>query len=176
MRRRRQTLSTALRRQAAVAISEQVQQLPGWQQAGNLALYLAADGEADPGPVAAIARAAGKTTYLPEIQADDSLRFAPFDEDTPMRENRFGIPEPQSESRPARAMNVVLLPLVAWDYRGHRLGMGGGFYDRSLAEAPGVIKVGVAFELQRVDSLPTEAWDIDLDFVVTETTLHRCQG
>jgi 5-formyltetrahydrofolate cyclo-ligase len=73
-------------------------------------------------------------------------------------------------------LDIILLPLVAWDTQGHRLGMGGGYYDRSLAGVQNVIKVGLALELQKVEALVTEPWDIRMDFVATENGLIQCQG
>lgn len=71
-------------------------------------------------------------------------------------------------------INVFLLPLVAFDTNGNRLGHGGGFYDKLLYCYPEAKKIGLAFDLQKVDSVPTEAHDIKLDAVITETQIYRC--
>ena len=101
----------------------------------------------------------------------------PYTETTPMAVNYFGIPEPDISPRkrcPPRALDVVLMPLVAFDESGNRLGMGGGFYDQTFSyksRAANVSKpllIGVAYEFQRVDLLPTNWWDIGLDGIVTE--------
>lgn len=94
--------------------------------------------------------------------------------------NRFGIPEPDRNAKrlPSRLLSVVLLPLVGFDSDGNRLGMGGGFYDRtfgyaihSSARRPRLI--GVAYECQRsADGLPRRPWDVPLDGVVTEAGLR----
>ena len=101
----------------------------------------------------------------------------PYTKTTPMAVNYFGIPEPDITPRkrcPTRSLDVVLMPLVAFDESGNRLGMGGGFYDQTFSyksRSGNVSKpflIGVAYEFQRVDSLPTNWWDISLDGIVTE--------
>jgi 5-formyltetrahydrofolate cyclo-ligase len=83
---------------------------------------------------------------------------------------QFGIPEPppDAETIPLNALDVVLVPGVAFDRAGRRLGRGLGFYDRLLAEVPG-IKCGVAYDWQIVPELPAEPHDISVDFIVTPT-------
>ena len=76
-------------------------------------------------------------------------------------------------------MDLLFLPLVAFDTHGNRMGMGGGFYDRSLAflqQKNGLKKpvlAGLAHEIQKVEQLLTQNWDIPLDFVITEKQLYR---
>ena len=95
--------------------------------------------------------------------------------------NRFGIPEPaEAEILPAEAMAMIVMPLVGFDARGQRLGMGGGWYDRSLAfrldrPAPPPWLVGAGFAVQRVDALPIESWDVPLDAVCTESDTTPCR-
>jgi 5-formyltetrahydrofolate cyclo-ligase len=108
------------------------------------------------------------------------LRFARIRRETPMTRNRFGIAEPL-DARPLRArqLDLLLMPLVGFDHRGFRLGMGGGFYDATLAfmrhrrnwRKPRL--VGIAYECQRVESLPHDPWDMPLDAVLTERQLYR---
>ena len=97
--------------------------------------------------------------------------------------NRFGIPEPATTSREiksARNLDLILLPLVAADRHGNRLGMGGGFYDNSLAflhrrhiwKLPHII--GVAHDFQIVDNLPSDPWDVQLNALITDTNHYNC--
>ena len=97
--------------------------------------------------------------------------------------NRYGIPEPQcprDELVEAAEIELVLIPLLAFDRRGHRLGSGAGYYDRSFAflrevERPALpLLVGVAYAFQEVESIAPEAWDVPLDFVATEHELIEC--
>lgn len=127
----------------------------------------------------------GKACYLPIVpkRFGRPMRFARLGATTRWYDNRFGIAE-NYDPRPARArqMDVIFLPLVGFDLNGNRLGMGGGFYDATLAflrsrrawRKP--VLVGTAFELQKMDSIPSEAWDARLDFVVTERRVYRMRG
>jgi len=117
--------------------------------------------------------------YLPVLNDRPAprLRFARYLPGMPLVPNRFGILEPSLPRRallPARAIDLLLMPLVAFDVGGNRLGMGGGYFDRTLAfrrrarlwRRPRLVGVGYAF--QQVTALPTAPWDVPLDAVVTE--------
>jgi 5-formyltetrahydrofolate cyclo-ligase len=88
----------------------------------------------------------------------------------------FGILEPRHERRRPVSLaeaDVVLLPLLAWDEKGQRLGYGAGYFDRALAVARGTTKVGLGLESQRLPDIPTSRHDVPLDIVVTETRVVR---
>jgi len=113
------------------------------------------------------------TTYVPMLDGE-TLQFAPWSEHTPYSTNRFGIIEPevpQNQWVTAEQLDAVLVPLVAFDNSGHRMGMGGGFYDKTFSNRrnqPGPPwLIGVAHELQRVDTVYPEWWDVTLDKIVT---------
>ncbi|MEP5568223.1 MAG: 5-formyltetrahydrofolate cyclo-ligase [Halioglobus sp.] len=176
LRLRRKAVPQRQRDLAAIGLAHNVTAIPGWEDASRVAIYFASDGEADPSLVAKALYLSKRAPYLPVIQQDKTLLFAPWEASGELRENHFGIPEPQTTACTAEALDIVLMPLVGWGVGGQRLGMGGGYYDRSLATAAHVIKVGVAFEMQRVDDLVTDPWDIRMDFIVTESALIECQG
>ena len=106
-----------------------------------------------------------------------------WDGQTPLQANRFGILEPQSEfgqlGLANQAISCVLMPLVAFDRYGHRMGMGGGYYDRMLADLPSLPVqqrpwlLGWAHSLQQVDHLIPQPWDIGLDACITEQACHH---
>lgn len=113
---------------------------------------------------------------LPVLHEENQLRFAPWRPGDPLVTNRFGIPEPDvdpASALPAQAMSLVAMPLVGFDPGGRRLGMGGGWYDRSFAfrnaAMPPPWLVGVGFEAQCVDALDAESWDVLPDAICTET-------
>lgn len=146
-------------------------------RAKRYAGFVSNDGEPDLSGLRYCSLAIGKTPYLPVIHGD-RLWFLRHDD--PMMPNRFGIPEPRSGpgARIAPlALDLVLMPLVAFDNFGARLGMGGGFYDRTFGylrhrrhwRRPRLI--GVAFEFQRVERIPAQPWDVRLDGVMTERGL-----
>ena len=177
LRQRRQALGADIQRLAAQALTDFVVGIPDWPGAQRIALYLAADGEIDPGPLGALAHTQGKQLFLPVIKPDNSLSFAAWLTQDSLLVNRYGIPEPPAHARrcPATDLDIIFLPLVGWDARGGRLGMGGGFYDRSLSGVTGPLLVGLAHSSQQVDRIPRDNWDISLDFIATEASLHCCQ-
>ena len=149
----------------------------------HVAGYLSTDGEPDLGEVFRRLFAAQKQVYLPVVTGPGRpLDFYPYHATSVLKPNRFGILEPVGtvdDARSARFIDLVLVPLVAFDTCGNRLGMGGGFYDRSFAFLSAGLGwqrpclVGVAYECQRHPRLPTEAWDIPLRAIVTERGLMR---
>ena len=179
LRAARAALDDAARVAAAAAVARQLAPLLEERAPASVAGYVAVGGELDVGEALRGCRARGATTLLPALHGD-GLVFLPFDETSVMRANRFGIDEPLVDATARVApgdVDVVLVPLVGFDEALNRLGMGGGFYDRSFAarrerDAPPLL-VGVAHELQRVPSVFPDWWDVPLDVVVTETGVRR---
>jgi len=182
LRQQRRALSTQQQNLHAQSLSHLVCRDKLFLNAKRIACYLAEDGEIDPLHIIEKAWQYKKDIYLPVLPpTGKSLFFAPFKFNTPLKPNRFGILEPDVHPNKwigARQLNLILLPLVAFDTEGNRLGMGGGFYDRSLAftshrkqwHSPHLI--GLAHELQKVDALPCESWDVPLNMIATEKTLY----
>ncbi|MFW5824146.1 MAG: 5-formyltetrahydrofolate cyclo-ligase [Marinobacter sp.] len=183
LRHLRRSLNPHQQQQAATRLANTLRRHPQVMRARAIGLYLPNDGEIDPGIFMAQTLRRNVRFYLPVLHPIHSgqLAFCRYNEDTPMAPNRFGIPEPVFHSRRIRSawsLDVVLMPLVGFDEEGGRLGMGGGFYDRSFAFTrirprlrPTLI--GLAHELQRVERLPVEPWDIPLDAVVTDERIYR---
>ena len=175
LRERRRSLPPQQRIAAAEALAGRLLALPFLPASGYVAGYWAMDGEIGLHAVAA-ATARHRCIYcLPVLHDDGTLRFAPWRAGDALVTNRYGIPEPDvtpAGALRAEDMAVLVMPLVGFDADCHRLGMGGGWYDRSLAfrhdrPAPPWL-VGAAFAAQRVDALPREAWDVRLDAVCCE--------
>lgn len=150
------------------------------RSAVHIAAYLPNDGEQSLVPFIERLWRMNKHCYLP-VLFGKRLWFYPYDRHTRLRLNRFAIPEPRLAQRKRRhlsALDVVLTPLVAFDGRGNRLGMGGGFYDRTFAylahrrhwRRPLIL--GVAHDFQEVEALPAQPWDVPLAGVVTERGLR----
>lgn len=177
LRAARRQIGRAERRAAGIALARRLIVLPAFQRARRVAAYWPADGEIDPLPALTRAHALGKTCYLPVLcrLRDGQLHFAPWQPGAPLARNRYGIQEPLCPRRmwlAPRMLDLVLLPLVGFDAAGNRLGMGGGYYDRSFAfvlrnvwRRPRLI--GVGFDQQRVSALPGRPWDVPLDAVLT---------
>lgn len=175
MRARRRALPAPERIAAAAPLAERLLALPFAPRTGAVAGYWAMDGEI---PLHAwqLRLPAGVRYCLPVLHADETLRFAPWSPGMPLAPNRYGIPEPQVSDDALLApaeLDLVVLPLVAFDARGHRLGMGGGWYDRSFAfrtthPAPPRL-VGAAFALQQAEDIAPQPWDVPLDAVCTDS-------
>jgi 5-formyltetrahydrofolate cyclo-ligase len=152
----------------------------------HIAIYVAHDGEADPSAIVTLARRNRCEIYLPAI-ADYRRRrmeFRRYSHDTSLRPNRYGIGEPERAAPriAVRHLDLVLLPLVAIDPRGTRLGTGAGFYDRCLQHLRSGRRwrrpklIGLGYEFQRVASLDARAWDVPLDALLTEKNLYALKG
>jgi len=164
LRAQRRALPAAARIAAADGLAERLLALPFAPQSGFVAGYWALDGEIGLHRWQLSLPAAVR--YCLPILHDQALRFAPWAPGQPLKSNRYGIP------LPAEAMVLVACPLVGFDARGRRLGMGGGWYDRSFAfrqrQAAPPWLVGVGFAVQQVPELAAEPWDVPVDAVCTE--------
>ena len=180
MREARRGLAPEMRHAAAEAAAKHVLALPDYKHARRIAVYMAVDAELDPEPFLKGARDDGKEIYLPVLAGEEFLHFQAYATGMPLRPNRYRIPEPVDDPRTALQpadLDLVLAPLVAFDIRGHRLGMGGGYYDRSFAflkdkHAEKTLLIGLAYECQKVAALPSESWDVPLAGVVTEQQFY----
>lgn len=181
IRRRRMALSANEQAQAASALVQQVLSAPALMARQHFALYLSNDGEINTAPLIAALLAYGKTLYLPILHpvVPGYLVFQHYDQHTPMTTNRFGIAEPAlncATIKPVAELEVIFTPLVAFDKQGNRLGMGGGFYDRTLAQLPKnhhTALIGLAHQCQLVSELPVAAWDQPLDGIITPTEYYQ---
>jgi 5-formyltetrahydrofolate cyclo-ligase len=184
LRRRRRTLTVAARATAARSFARIAAESHLLHPGMRVAAYLAYAGEADAGPLIALAQRRQCQLYLPAvISARRSImRFVRYTRAVRLQRNPFGILEPRHGPRDAIAplqLDVIFVPLLAFDDRGWRLGSGAGFYDRCLRHLhaerhwrrPKLI--GIAYEFQRTAQLQPQCWDIPLDGVITEQCFRR---
>jgi 5-formyltetrahydrofolate cyclo-ligase len=173
-------LTTSQQQSASKLIAEHVIQTVYFQQSHNIAFYLAAKGEVDPGIILQEALEKDKTCFLPILhpQQHNHLKFGRYEQGAPLAANDFGILEPTGKVAciEPSLLDLVITPLVAFDVHGHRLGMGGGFYDRTFAfkhanphRQP--LLMGVGYHFQRCLELPTQSWDVPLDIAVTDQAI-----
>lgn len=174
MRQQRQALSTQQQHHAARRLARKLAQHLRLRQARRIALYVGHKGELDPWRFASLWQE-GKTLYLPVLHPDGSNRLLFVRTGDRWRRNRFGIREPVWRSQdvcPLSRLDVLLVPLLAFDRQGGRLGMGGGFYDRTLASLPAWGRrpwcLGVGYRFQEVAALPLARWDQPLDGIITD--------
>jgi 5-formyltetrahydrofolate cyclo-ligase len=182
MRARRDELPPRSRLIAAEGLARHVHELAPLAQAQRVAGYWAVRGEI---PLHALLAPRPEFDYcLPCVGDDATLRFAPWLPGAGLRQNRYGIPEPDvtpAEQLAPAALDVVLVPLLAFDRHGTRLGSGGGYYDRSFAflreraRPARPLLVGVGYAFQEVERLAPAAWDVALDFVATDAELIACR-
>lgn len=183
LRARRAALSNAEQKLAARRLAARVGGTRLFRACERIACYLASDGEIDPSDVIERIWRTHKTAYLPVLsdRGGARLRFAPIVPGAELTPNRYGIPEPRVPARAlvrAPELDLLLLPLVAFDAQGNRLGRGAGYYDRTLAflrarrflRKPRVL--GLAHDFQRVDAVPTDSWDVPLDGIVTDRAVY----
>lgn len=177
IRQQRRALSPEQQTLAAKRLRKKLVNSPLFLRSKHIAFYLPNDGEIDPTPVMEEAWKRGKTCYLPALTPlGKKLLFVRFEKGDKLVPNKFKIPEPKPlkhQCRQAWALNLVITPLVAFDNTGGRLGMGGGYYDRSFsflrqkqAQKPSLL--GVAHAFQERQELPRQAWDIPLDAIFTD--------
>ena len=164
----RQAIAAERHAQLSAALDDHLTRLLASRQPGVLAFCWPIRAEFDCRPLAQRLMDRGWRICVPTVvKADAPMTFRAWAADSAMTVDRHGIPIPADGA--VLIPDVVLLPLVAFDARGFRLGYGGGYFDRTLAGiAPRPLAVGVGFELARVDSIRPQAHDIPLDAVVTE--------
>lgn len=183
LRARRGALTPMQQQQAALGVLRQLMKLPVFMRSHHVALYIAADGEIDPAPIAQQLWKMNKYCYLPVLHPIKQrlLWFVRYQADTLLKPNRFGIPEPDpfhSHQLPANLLDVALLPLVGFDRSGARLGMGAGFYDYTFAFKQQKQKgrpylIGLAHECQEVEKLDSANWDVPLYGIASDKEMIK---
>lgn len=182
LRRTRLGLSEEQQQRASIGFIDSFDTQFRQNKPKRVALYLAMDGELDLGPFIEQCRAWQIEVFLPIIDnVHSTLSFGKYNPETQLINNRFSIPEPiHSETVKPWQLDQVLFPLVGFDEQGGRLGMGGGFYDRTFANThlwPARPKmIGVAHECQKVDHIPRERWDVELEGVLTDERYYAANA
>ncbi|WP_126354659.1 5-formyltetrahydrofolate cyclo-ligase [Cedecea lapagei] len=180
IRQRRRSLTPAEQHTFAQQAAERMLVFEPVIHAQTVALFLSFDGELNTTPLIEGLWQAGKEVYLPVLHpfSPGNLLFLRYTPTSRLVTNRLKILEPELDVRdvlPLNKLDVLITPLVAFDAKGQRLGMGGGFYDRTLQhwQQHGLYPVGLAHDCQQVDELPVEQWDIPLPAVVTPSRLWQ---
>jgi 5-formyltetrahydrofolate cyclo-ligase len=184
IRRRRRNLSATEQYTCAALLAQNLGKDPLLVNSRHIAAYLPANGEIDTWPLLESLWSLGKRIYLPVLATFPKrhLWFCAYAPGQRLVRNRFGILEPERTHYrriKAAALDLVLTPLVAFDINGYRLGMGGGYYDRSFAflnrrqywRRPRML--GLAYEFQRQPLISPQPWDVPLDAVATENTVYH---
>ena len=181
---RRRALTPAQRIGAAQGLRRSLEQLPEYLTDARVAGYWACDGELPLNLVIPPLASRGQQFLLPVIGPNHRLRFAPWQAGQDVQPNRYGIPEtvePKELFEPFQ-LDLVLVPLLAFDRNGNRLGTGGGYYDRGFAflqeqaRPTEPLLVGVAYAFQELPQIDAQAWDVPLDYIATEHELIDCHA
>ena len=173
-RERRRALGSHQQREHALRVARHLLNNPVSWRSRRIGAYWANDGEVSLAPLLGELEYRNRQLALPVVSTAGRMAFYRYHRAAPMLVNRYGIPEPGPGSAfvDGRSLDLILLPLVAFDEYGVRLGMGAGYYDRFLGALPDPRRpriVGIAHEVQRsADPLPFQDWDIPLDGIVTE--------
>ena len=186
-RAKRNALSPHQQRSHSLAVARHFMRSALLLRGGRIALYRATDGELDLSCLEKKLQCYGKKTYLPSLrkQPRRSLWFIRYTPDDHLTTNRFGIKEPKQGQLlppPPWVLDLLLMPLVAFDLAGNRVGMGGGYYDRTLNyltrhriwRQP--LLVGIGHECQRVNRIKAKPWDVPLDCAITEAGIYNFRG
>ena len=177
IRQKRKSLSSDYKTNAANQLVNHLENHQIFKKAKNISCFLSFDGEISTNPLIQSIVSNNKQCYLPKLKPFKPYRlwFMPYDGSTLMLNNKYGIPEvdlPINRAIAPSQLDIVLMPLVAFDSKGNRLGMGGGFYDATFAHLRNSFNrplfFGLAYGMQEVEQLPNEPWDLPLDAIVTE--------
>ncbi|WP_425415988.1 5-formyltetrahydrofolate cyclo-ligase [Pseudoalteromonas qingdaonensis] len=182
MRNLRKELTPEEQKSAAKALKINISQVIKDPKNARVGTYISNDGEPSLDYVFQWLWQNKATPFLPILHpfTQVHLLFQRYEENSPMTTNRYGILEPElncSHVSPVAALDFILTPLVAFDSQGNRLGMGGGYYDRTFAQIPPDAShrpklIGVAHQCQHLDALPVASWDVPLDYIVTPERIY----
>lgn len=161
----------------AIAAAHLLSQQSFFNESQHIACYLPFKDEFETDPIIYTIWEAGKNCYLPVLHShgNQSLHFILYRPDDRLVANRYGILEPINTENEiaAEMLDLVITPLIAFDMQGHRLGTGGGYYDRTFAflheskfQKP--MMLGLGYSIQAAEHLPAERWDVNLDAILTE--------
>lgn len=179
LRAKRRNLTAFEQAEASLSLAENLLEVDRFRFRKRIGIYLSNDGEVDLNPLIHWFWQRSADLYLPVLSPvrPGSLWFAPFFPDQNLKTNRFGIPEPvfrPNQLITPQALDMVLTPLVGFDNYGNRMGMGGGYYDRTFAfkkrtnSSVGPLLIGTAHRCQQVPELSTNSWDIPLTAIATD--------
>ncbi len=174
--RSRRSLSSEEIGSLSDAVARRFLELPEFKEARVVATYIAKADEVQTSGIVAASLAAGKTLIVPRADpATGALSFVPIGSMAELSPGHFGVlePRPGAGEVPLGAADVVVIPVVAWDEKGHRLGYGKGYFDRALSSHPGPLRVGLALEAQKAPTLPQSPNDVPLDVIATEARVLR---
>lgn len=181
-RSQRQHLTASQQRTAELTLVEHIIHSQWFNDSRHMACYLANDGEIGTQTLIEHIWQKSKLCYLPVLPpaSNKEMRFAQYQRNMQLKKNQLNILEPpwhEPTLHLPENLDVVFLPLLAFDEQGHRLGMGAGYYDRHFAFRQHMntqpLLIGLAHEIQKAESLPVEPWDVSLDIIITDQKVRH---
>lgn len=173
MKARRASLRPEDRASAARAFATSAGQIAHLRPAGIVSGYIPIRGEADPRPLLGELARCGWRLALPRVEGED-ISFRAYSDGDALACGDFGLTEPQADAAIVTP-DIVLLPLLAFDRAGNRLGYGRGYYDRALARLPGALAIGIAYAGQECAAVPAGPQDRPLRYVLTDREWIDCR-
>ena len=168
-------LSNTTQIHVSKTICETILNLHCYKNSQTIGLYMAINNEIDISFVWRNAIDNNKQCYFPKVTDKNSMLFLPANNLANFTKNKWGILEPTTNeisACPTSKLDLLILPLVAFDNLGNRIGMGKGFYDKALANNCATTLIGVAYDFQKVPLIKSETWDVKLDIIVTEKMIY----
>lgn len=181
---RRKQLPPAAIKELSEQIAARAFPLAQLIESEHVGSYISHDGEVDPMPILRSEISTQKFFYLPVItsESEKNLAFYPYSPGEDLPPNRYGIPEPQFENKksiPIEKLEVVFVPIVAFDKYCNRLGRGAGYYDHTFSFIKNLppnqkrpLLVGLAYEFQKVAKIEPSKWDVPMDIIITELDIY----
>ncbi len=184
IRQRRAELPAAQQSEKSAAIFDQIKSCDFFESAFSIGYYCANQGEVDTTAIASAAQKANKFLYLPVLHASKAreLKFYRHRFGDHLEKGAFNIDEPETTAGGAInpwELDLLFVPLVAFDERCDRIGRGAGYYDKTLAfvnelpNEPRPILVGLAYEFQKIPQVTPNTWDVPMDYIVTEERVYK---
>jgi 5-formyltetrahydrofolate cyclo-ligase len=171
----RNSLSKTTQSSASKNICDKIKTLDIYKKPVNIGLYIATNREIDLSFLWNENITNIHNYFFPKIHAKRKMSFLPATNKTTFLKNQFGILEPDIDNLKAinpNLLDIIFIPLVAFDEQGARLGMGCGYYDRALENNESSQLIGVAYEFQKQQTIPSDSWDIKLDMIITEESIY----
>lgn len=173
----RMALPESLRTCYSEQIVSHVIRHPFFQECDTVCCYVACKGEATLSSLMNAAWAAGKQVAVPKVLTEENMDFFVIHSLQELSAGAFGILEPMCKERPwsakAEERVLVLLPGLAFDREGNRLGYGKGFYDRYLKAHPSYHTIGIAFSVQCMEHIPAQPHDRKAEVLITEKGIYK---
>jgi 5-formyltetrahydrofolate cyclo-ligase len=167
----RRALPASARAERSERIAAHVVALDPWRTAHTIAAYVAMGGEADPAPLVQAALRDGKRVVLPRVEpAAPDMTWHVLERDAPLEPSGMGFEQPRADAEciePA-GVDVVIVPAVAADERGHRIGMGRGYYDRALTSMTNATRIAIVYDFQLLAEVPDTPGDLPVHYVVSD--------